>query len=132
MDKIGIKKKNMKYLYLFKKTWTIIFCTQYLPSFKVLRLDDKNLLLFELYMNKEEKKAFSCYSLTMKQVIRLKLQLQKDNSLYTVYFWLVQYDDIDTKVVLEETFEKIWNIVFQYKDFKYNEIGLLYPTKYFQ
>lgn len=72
-----------------------------------MRLDDKNLLLFELYMNKEEKKAFSGYSLTMKQAIRLKLQLQKDNSLYTVYFRLVQYDDIDTKVVLEETFEKI-------------------------
>ena len=72
-----------------------------------MRLDDKNLLLFELYINKEEKKASSCYSLTMKQAIRLKLQLQKDNSLYTVYFRLVQYDDIDTKVVLEETFEKI-------------------------
>ena len=43
----------------------------------------------------------------MKEAIRLKLQLQKDNSLYTVYFRLVQYDDIDTKVVLEETFEKI-------------------------
>lgn len=92
----------------FKKSEVrITFRTQHLPSFKVLQLDDKNSLLYDLYMNEEEREAFLCNSLKTQQVITLKLRLQQDDFCCTGSFSEIQCSNMDTRVVLEETFEKM-------------------------
>ena len=58
-------------------------------------------------MNEEEKNAFSGNSLTKQQVTRLKLRLQQDDFFCAGSFSQVQYDEMDTRVVLEESFVKI-------------------------
>ena len=56
----------------------ITFCTQHAPSTKVLFISQDILFLHDIYMNAEEKEAFLSDTLTIPQVIRMKLQLQED------------------------------------------------------
>ena len=56
-------------------------------------------------MNEEEREAFLCNSLKTQQVIALKLRLQQDDFRCTGSFSKVECNNMDTRVVLEETFE---------------------------
>ena len=70
--------KDLLEIEVKKNAMWITFCTQHAPSTKVLFLSQDILLLHDLYMNAEEKEAFLSDTLTIPQVIRMKLQLQED------------------------------------------------------
>ena len=58
-------------------------------------------------MNEEEREAFLFNSLKTQQVITLKLRLQQDDFYCTGSFPEIECNNMDTRVVLEETFEKM-------------------------
>ena len=58
-------------------------------------------------MNEEEREAFLCNSFKTQQVITLKLRLQQDDFYCTGSFPEIECNNMDTRVVLEETFEKM-------------------------
>ena len=70
--------KDLLEIEVKKNAMWITLCTQHAPSTKVLFLSQDILLLHDLYMNAEEKEAFLSDTLTIPQVIRMKLQLQED------------------------------------------------------
>ena len=91
-----------------KNAMWITFCTQHAPTTKVLFLSRDTLLLHDLYMNAEEKEAFLSDTLTIPQVIRMKLQLQQDG--FSCFTSSIKYSSEtgmgEIAVVLEEIFKR--------------------------
>ena len=64
-------------------------------------------------MNTEEKEAFLSNTLNMRQVIRMKLQLQKDGFSCLSSDTKFNENGFDMEVILTETFKRKWNVKFQ-------------------
>ena len=90
-----------------KNAMWIIFCTRHALSNKVFFLSQDTLLLHNLYINVVEKEAFLSDTLTIQQVIRIKLQLQQDGfSCFTSSIKNSSENGMgDIAVVLEGTFK---------------------------
>ena len=100
--------KDLLEIEVKKNAMWITFCTQHAPSAKVLFLSQDILLLHDLYMNAEEKEAFLSDTLTIPQVIRMKLQLQQDG--FSCFTSSIKHSSEngmgEAAVVLEETFKR--------------------------
>ena len=89
-----------------KNAMTITFCTQHTPSSKVLCLSQDTLGFYGLYMNTEEKEAFMSNTLNMRQIIRMKMQLQKDGFSCLSSDTKFNENGFDMEVILTETFKR--------------------------
>ena len=98
--------KDLLEMEIKKNAMTITFCTQHTPSSKVLCLSQDTLRFYEMYMNAEEKAAFLSNTLNMRQVIRMKMQLQKDGFSCLSSGTKFNENGFDMEVILTETFKR--------------------------
>ena len=102
--------KDLLKMEVKKNAMTITFCTQHTPSSKVLCLSQDTLGFYELYMNTEEKEAFMSNTLNMRQIIRMKMQLQKGGFSCLSSDTKFNENGFDMEVILTETFKRKWNV----------------------
>ena len=100
--------KDLLEIEVKKNAMRITFCTQNTPSTKVLFISQDILLLHDIYMKAQVKGAFLFDTVTIPQVIRMKLQLQEDGlSCFTSSIKYSSENGMgEIAVVLEETFKR--------------------------